>query len=153
MSKMCSIQCLSGYVRRYNDFLHNLMPWSIENVNKHHKWNFIQLSTGYLALFETKFENKTLVLFLSVTSVLWIIPQSQNVINLWHLIWAYPTIHVRMQSGRCNESRPVKIVFSFRILLKRFDPISSTTFSSVGFRHDSCPLNQPIFHLKSPQAF
>ncbi len=46
----------------------------------------------------------------------------------------------------------MKIVFSFRILLKRFDPVSSTAFSSVGFRCDSCPLNQPIFNLKFPQA-
>lgn len=65
---------------------------------------------------------------------------------------SYPAIQVRMQSGRCYESRPVKIVFSFRILLKRFDLVSSTAFLSMGFRHDSCLLNQAIFHLKSPQA-
>lgn len=64
-------------------------------------------------------------------------------------IKSYPTIRVRMQSGRYFESRPVKIVFSFRILLKHFDPVSSTVFSSVGLSHDSCPLNQPISHLKS----
>lgn len=151
--KCARLLCLSGYMLRYNDFLHNKMPWSIENVNKHHELNLIQLSAGYLALFETACGSITRYWFcLSVTSVLWIIPQSRNVIHLWHLIWPYPTIHVRMQSGRCYESRPAKIVFSFRILLKRFDPVSSTAFSSVGFRCDSCPLNQPIFHLKFPQA-
>ncbi len=63
--KCARLHCLSGYMLRYNDFLHNKMPWSIENLNKHHKWNFIQLSAGYFALFWDcmRFENKILVLF------------------------------------------------------------------------------------------
>lgn len=104
MSKMCSSTVL---VRIY-------APLTADVINK--KWKKTNkkniINEGFHRLFSTfwvepgcvLFENKMLVLFLSVTSVLWSIPQSQNVRSIQHLIWpAWDWSRViRLSGSACN---------------------------------------------------